>query len=227
MKGIGWLVGLAVLGAILCVIVPGVITSPTAQTQGIVGSAHDGSPYDAEQQICSHCHTPHNADISVIDAPLWNHEVTTKTFMTYTSSTLNAVVGQPDGSSKLCLSCHDGTVAVDSYGGEHGNFFLTGEDAVGAGPNDLKDDHPVSFVYDSNLASQDGSLFDPSSKSVTIGSGAWTKTGTISNVMLIGGKVQCSSCHDVHNDYVAADNSDPLLKVSKTQSALCLSCHNK
>ena len=84
---------------------------------GIRDSAHDFSNLGQRQEICIFCHTPHNADVSVTDAPLWNHQVTTKFFQVYNSSTMDATVGQPAASSKLCLSCHDGTVAVDAYGG--------------------------------------------------------------------------------------------------------------
>src|SRR5690606_21340263 len=89
----------------------------TAQS-GIQGSAHDFSAIDDQQRICIFCHTPHNADTTVVDAPLWNHAVTNKTFQLYNSPTFDAVPGQPQGASRLCLSCHDGTVAVDSYGGQ-------------------------------------------------------------------------------------------------------------
>jgi hypothetical protein len=195
----------------------------------ILGSPHDFSAagWNTTGQICKVCHTPHGADTTVTGAPLWNHAVTIKTFLLYSSPTLNATVGQPDGSSKLCLSCHDGTVALDSFGGATGTTFMTGSEAVGAGPKDLTDDHPISYTFDTALATADGGLFDPATKTATIGSGAFTKTGTIAAVMLYGGKVQCASCHDVHNNFVAAAGSTPLLKISKTNSQLCLTCHNK
>ncbi len=87
--------------------------------QGIVGSAHDfntgiGNGWYTSDQICIPCHVPHNADTSVAAAPLWNHEVTVATFTPFSSATMDAIVGQPDESSKLCLSCHDGTVGIDS-----------------------------------------------------------------------------------------------------------------
>jgi len=47
------------------------------------------------------------------NSQLWNHQMSSVTnYIVYTSPTLKAVVGQPDGSSRLCLSCHDGTVAL-------------------------------------------------------------------------------------------------------------------
>lgn len=195
----------------------------------IVGSPHDFSATGwTGGQICVACHTPHNANTTVTDAPLWNHTVTTKTYTLYNSLTLNATPGQPTGVSKLCLSCHDGTVAVDSFGGATGTTFLTGNYAIGAGPADLSNDHPISFTFNTALATADGALFDPSTKTVTIGSGTQTKTGTIAAVMLYNNQVQCPTCHDVHNAFaVGGINGDPLLRISKAGSALCLTCHNK
>jgi predicted CXXCH cytochrome family protein len=191
----------------------------------IVGSAHDFSDDGwAGGEICIACHTPHNADISVGDAPLWNHAVTNKVFALYTSPTLDAAVAQPDGSSKLCLSCHDGTVALDSFGTTTGTLFMSGAEAVGA--DELSNDHPISFVYDTALAGADGSLFDPAdtTRTITVGAGADSKQGTLDAVMLLGGKLQCASCHDVHNKFT---NGPVLLKIANTGSALCLTCHNK
>ncbi len=184
--------------------------------QSIVGSAHDFSneTWNATGEICVVCHTPHHADNSVSDAPLWNHEVTTATFTPYSSGTLDATVGQPNGSSKLCLSCHDGTVAVDNFGGRtNGSEFVSGNDLIGT---DLTDDHPVSFVYDATLASTDGGLNDPTTTNSGLG-------GTIDDDMLIGSQLQCASCHDVHN----GSGVGHLLVKSNSNSDLCLTCHAK
>ncbi len=209
--------------ALLWSLTPGVLLAGT-----IVGSAHDfqGKGWSGGE-ICVACHTPHNSDTTVAEAPLWNHELTVATFTPYTSTTgtLDATVGQPDGTSKLCLSCHDGTVALDSFGG------ATGATTIGGGKNlgtDLTNDHPISMTFDAALATTDGTLFDPTVKTVTIGEGTQSKTGTLAAVMLSANKVQCTSCHDVHNTNTVAGNpGKPLLKVSKTGSALCLACHNK
>ena len=195
----------------------------------IAGSAHDFSTQGwSGGQICVACHTPHGANTTVTDAPLWSHAVTAKIFALYTSPTLNATTAQPGGASKLCLSCHDGTVALDSFGGATGTSFMTGPVATGAGPSDLTNDHPISFTYNAALATTDGSLFDPATKTVAIGTGTQTKTGTIAATMLYSGQLQCSSCHDVHNTFtVGGLMGEPLLKISKAGSALCLACHNK
>lgn len=191
----------------------------------IVGSAHDfsGSGWSGGE-ICIACHTPHGADTTVAEAPLWNHALTGKTFVLYSSPSLDATVAQPDGSSKLCLSCHDGTVALDSFGTTTGSTFMSGPAAVGA--DELDNDHPISFVYDAALSTTDGALYDPTdvTNQITIGAGADSKTGTIDDVMLLGTKMQCASCHDVHNKFT---NGPTLLRIANTGSALCLTCHDK
>lgn len=184
--------------------------------QSITGSAHDFSDdsWNTSGQICLICHAPHNADNSVSNAPLWNHQTTTATFSTYNSATMDATTGQPDASAKLCLSCHDGTVAVDNYGSRtSGSHYLSGNSRIGT---DLSDDHPISLTYNSSLASQDGGLHDPSSTNSGLG-------GSIADDMLIGGKVQCASCHDVHN----GSGVNKLLRKSNSGSSLCLTCHDK
>jgi hypothetical protein len=194
---------------------------------GITGSRHDFSGFNfSGGQICLPCHTPHNAQDDA--APLWNHELSTATYNLYSSPSMQATVNQPTGASKLCLSCHDGTVAVDSFGGESGTMFI---DAFSADANlttDLSNDHPISFVYDTDLAVADPGLFDPATTNVTIGSGTFTRTGTIAEVMLADNVLQCQSCHSVHNDFVAGTQiSNALLKVTIGGSKICLTCHNK
>lgn len=187
---------------------------------GILGSKHDFSTLAENQEICIFCHTPHGADTTVVDAPLWNHQVTQKSYQVYNSVTLDATVGQPSASSRLCLSCHDGTVAVDSYGGRTGVIFLGGALNIGGDAAELRNDHPISFAYDDTLAIKDGGLFRPSS--TPSGNG-----GTIQQDLLLGGKVECASCHDVHNSGPAAAVNDNLLVITRVQSRLCLTCHDK
>lgn len=215
--------------------VAGLVLGGTAWAGTIVGSAHDFSTSNwSGGQICVACHTPHGGNTSVTDAPLWNHTLSTATYTLYTSGTLNAgPLAQPSGVSKLCLSCHDGTVARDSFGGGAGTAgVLTGAVAVGAAnQGSLANDHPIGFTFDTALANLDGALFDPTTKSVTVGSGGTkTKTGTVANMMLFNGKLECASCHDVHNNFTAANGTGvgaPLLRVSKAGSTICLACHNK
>jgi len=182
----------------------------------ITGSAHDFSSQGwGTNEICQPCHTPHNAS-TALPVVLWNHAVTAATYTLYSSPTMNATTGQPDGVSKACLSCHDGTVALDSFGGSTGTNFIGGNANFGT---DLSNDHPVSFTYDNTLATADGGLHPPATTPSGLG-------GTIAADMLFGTgntQVECASCHDVHN----AANLEFLLLKSNAGSSLCLTCHAK
>jgi predicted CXXCH cytochrome family protein len=147
--------------------------------------------------------------------------VTSATYTLYSSPSLDAGIlpgflNQPGGVSKLCLSCHDGTIAVDAFAGNPGTQFTTGVVHWGA---DLSNDHPISFIYDSELATRDRGLNDPT----VTPSGIPGLTGTIEEDMLFNKSLECSSCHDVHSRF----NVENLLKKRNAGSALCLTCHNK
>jgi len=182
----------------------------------IRGSAHDfsGEAWNHTGEICAPCHTPHHANTSVVDSPLWNHAVTQATFQVYQSSTIQATdISQPTGRSKLCLSCHDGTVALDSFGGRIGSSYIGARGNLGT---DLSNDHPISFTYDDSLAARDGDLYPPSATNSGLG-------GTIGTDLLFNSKMECSSCHDVHN----AAGVEHMLVKSNAGSAVCLTCHDK
>ena len=193
---------------------------------GIQGSAHDFSGKAwSRGEMCQACHTPHHSDNSQRDAPLWNHSSTQQVFIPYKSDTLKATVGQPDGLSKLCLSCHDGTVALDAFGGFGGAVDAKGGIANKIGTQigpDLNSNvghslvHPFSFVYDSSLASADTGVNDPTQPQAIL-NGA-----TIRSALLFGDKLQCSSCHDVHN----RQGNDKLLRLPLDNNALCSACHS-
>ena len=154
----------------LAVSLMALLAASTASAGTIVGSNHDLSTKGyGTTQICIFCHTPHNA-LNTAGVPLWNHASSTATYTVYSSPTMNATVGQPGASSKLCLSCHDGTVAVDSYGGRTGTVTITGGANFGTA---LSNDHPIGITYNAALATADGALANPDTKIVTIG----TSTG--------------------------------------------------
>src|SRR3990172_3719625 len=119
-----------------------------ATGSGILGTAHDLSATGAgswagdqaeqtvgQDRVCVYCHAPHHtkkgADLAGLKYyPLWNHTVSSQTFVMYNAGTelpsdqshqsqaAAALVGknQPGSVSRLCLSCHDGTIATNSYG---------------------------------------------------------------------------------------------------------------
>lgn len=65
--------------------------------------------------LCAFCHTPHRA---IMTSLLWNHTLSTATFTwadadrTVGGTMLPTNIASWKGSSKLCLSCHDGSVAL-------------------------------------------------------------------------------------------------------------------
>ena len=176
------------------------------------GLDHDGTAMAAEGtwnpngEICAVCHTPHGGS-AVTDEYLWSRDYSATTFTTYTSSTLVGTAADPTaagGVSKLCLSCHDGTVALGAFKGgvsaaervaDYGGGFAN----VGTV---LSDDHPISIP-------------------LPAAGGAWKAPGS---AKVYGGKVECASCHDVHDSTPAVDK---LLRVSNASSTLCLDCHVK
>ncbi len=96
-----------------------------------------------ETRICIFCHTPHNA---APRTPLWNKEIKPVNYILYSSTTLAARPSQPNGPSRLCLSCHDGTIALGAVLNPAGGISTTGEIRqqylIGTV---LSGDHPISF----------------------------------------------------------------------------------
>jgi predicted CXXCH cytochrome family protein len=173
-------------------------------------------------QICIFCHTPHNARE---DIPyLWSRAAQTSTYIPYTSTTMKAPAGhigangQPTGASKLCLSCHDGTIALGliyTYGAAlipfSGASDLSGRSSsLGT---DLSDDHPISFDYQSSITGGNTELAPVSTIAFT--SSSPVKLDEI-------GQLQCTACHDPHDDAFGK-----FLVKSNQGSALCITCHTK
>ncbi len=194
----------------------------------VSGSAHDFASGGIGTEICIFCHTPHNADQTILEAPLWNHELSAETNYTlYDSETMNqAPPDEPLGISKLCLSCHDGTVAIDSFGNQTGTQkILPGEPAyIGT---DLSDDHPISILW----GLQHRTIFSGSGPvhcgkcHDNIGEGPeklplpfYTYGGGRGSARL-----ECSTCHDPHNNGA----NEKLLRKPNDNSELCFWCHNK
>lgn len=195
-----------------------------------VMAAIDGSPHDfvglgwygSNDELCKPCHVPHNPNpgpTGTTAAPLWNHQITTNSgYVPYPSGgTISGTIdATPSGVSKLCLSCHDGTVALDAFGTPPGNTtFITGAALVG---EDLSNDHPIGITY---TTTDGGGLNDPLTAPSGIPGG-----GTINDDLLFSTKVECASCHDVH-DGANQGASGNLLVKSNTNSDLCTTCHNK
>ena len=161
---------------------------------------------DNEQEICIFCHTPHN---SLPAAPLWNRSSSGQTYILYdntTSSTFHATAGQPDGSSILCLSCHDGTIALGNVNSRSTDITFGTTMTRGNLTTDLSNDHPVSFVFDAGLAIADPQLIHPPTSPVTLDE---------------NNKLQCTACHDPHKNTFTK-----FLVTTNENSDLCIKCHN-
>ncbi|MBI5886952.1 MAG: hypothetical protein HZB85_10290 [Deltaproteobacteria bacterium] len=178
-------------------------------------------------EICVFCHAPHTSNPS---SSIWNRADTGTTYEPYVSQTLAATIapkpllGQPTGASKLCLSCHDGTVALGTMlnlpgiaAPVGGTLDVTGP-GVTAGKltsasvsyigSNLKDDHPISFsysdAYPSNLELK-SSPFTPA------------------EVKLDGaGRLECTACHDPHGTAYPK-----FMLATLNNSDLCVACHDK
>ncbi len=183
----------------------------------------------SESQICVFCHTPHGASISTT-APLWNRSLEgdagySATYSMYNSSSMEAsqLAGAPPtaptNSSKLCLSCHDGVIAVGAVNVLNGGPSTIAMNNTGTGGvmpdgnygansgntrnigTDLTNDHPISITYNSALALADGELSDPlASPHVGV-----RGPGLRPLIPLIPDpqdgntpKLECVSCHDPH-----------------------------
>ncbi len=182
----------------------------------IVYSKHDLSVYGPgpvravnEDQICIFCHVPHNASPA---APLWNRHNPTTHYRVYRSRTLDARTDQPGPASKLCLSCHDGSIALgltlnrpatDPIAMTH-MYMPTGPRNL---TSDLSDDHPIGFRYDRALANRDRQL-----RPVEI----------IDHRLRLGprGELECTACHDPHNNELGS-----FLRITDREGALCTACH--
>lgn len=189
----------------------------------IAGTPHDlGGKGWGTAETCKFCHTPHLAQ-AVTGAPLWNHQTTAQNnYALYSSATLNATQAQPGPTSKLCLSCHDGTVASDSFANagvlQSGSHFMTATptNLIGAA-NSLAMDHPIAFTYDQALVTADqGGL--AAAKLVVPVSTNYVDVGK--SITLYNGKVECASCHAVHDNQFTK-----FLRISNSGSTLCTKCH--
>lgn len=201
-----------------------------------------------EQKICVFCHTPHNSiQITGFSTPLWNHVLSTASnYVLYSSPTLLSRTSpaiQPDGSSKLCLSCHDGTVAIGAVGSNvtsTTSIVMSGTGAGGVMPaglsnmgTNLSGHHPISIEVNSQLITDKGTqctnnlvswrvctppLASPIKFKPTLNT---YPTGTRTYA-----GVQCSSCHDPHEN---TPSTNKFMRVNITGPTgidpLCVTCH--
>jgi predicted CXXCH cytochrome family protein len=195
----------------------------SAQISTDVLGVHDLSPGGVKpvtgsvSAACLYCHAPHSGVGGL--TPLWNQKLSTQTYTPYISSTFTASGNRdnpqpPAGSSSsLCLSCHDGTIAPGTTVA-YGTFGISGKMQDVFGSN-LQSSHPFSLV----LPLQDSP--DLVATLVTTG-----KTADLTgSVKLINGNVECTSCHNPHQQSI--DPAVPaFLVLNGAGGQLCFACHD-
>jgi cytochrome c553 len=187
-------------------------------------------------RVCVYCHTPHNSTVTngagagLSQLPLWNHAmpVSATAYTWATPDNTGFTITDPlVGPSRLCMSCHDGQIAVDQHGPTFDNnpgvTKLKGNRAIG-GPSggDVSNTHPIGFSYVAafegrnarkdalgNVLNTLSEIVDPvngfaTAISVSQTAGTYntiTRGGpkAIKSVLYNGVTMTCASCHEVHN----------------------------
>lgn len=214
------------------------------------GMNYTAFPADPLNRICIFCHAPHNtyrlstatggsgpqAPAEFDYLPLWNHTLQSNTAYTMyengpgapqTGSKASQAIlnGMTPGSvSLLCLSCHDGSVAVNSYGNPSSacaiastgtqtisTCYVIGQDKY------LGNHHPIGFNYDAVQAA-DTEIRNADTAMLT------PVTFVRDHLYTGGANMECATCHSVHNKGNAGER---LLWRSDQNSELCLTCHDK
>jgi len=235
---------LASVVALGCLSVAGAAFAGMPAATGVNGSLHDmnkfvGAQADSMGRVCVFCHTPHHAETNLgktDTAPLWNRDATQLVYQPYQWVTpantgtdadpiAFAILDPLAGPSRLCMSCHDGVVAVDEHGpamAQTGTHTVTARANLGA---DLTQTHPIGFSYvdirnrrnaiAGNASAGDTEIVDPEkgfASAITVTADTAANQGTYNAVtrntgankrikdVLFGGSIMtCASCHEVHN----------------------------
>jgi predicted CXXCH cytochrome family protein len=185
-----------------------------------------------QERICNYCHTPHNkmtpteeAAAGITRYPIWSQASTTTTmFQTYTRGSDSS--GQPGSVSRICLSCHDGLVAGNVYGSILPVTIFNVSQTMTADklpiqfsyPDNCSYHHPIGLEY--NNIEETGDKINPAT-SVLRGA---NKHGMTIGDLLRDGRIECTSCHDVHN---SNNEGGKFTWVADYQSNFCLTCHKK
>lgn len=204
----------AILMALLCVLLS---ASRVSADESVVNSKHDLSTFGPgparaidESRVCIFCHVPHNASPA---APLWNRHNPTTHYRIYSSHSLDARIDQPGAASKMCLSCHDGSIALGlTLDRPLTDPIPMTHPYIPSGPsdltNDLSDDHPIGLRYDRALSNRDPQIRPPE---------------LVDHRIKLGerGDLECIACHDAHNNELGN-----FLRITEREGAICKTCHD-
>lgn len=211
--------GATLVGLLALVLMQSAAMAGIAATRHNLGSTNQiggtANSFTGTAEICIFCHTPHGADASAA-VPLWNRTLANPTSFTRYSSlgtaTFDAAEAPVGSVSIACLSCHDGTQAMNVVINAPGSGSVamtgtwSGNNVSASGfmqqngtynfpklGTDLRDDHPISMQFGGGGIS-DNSLTGPTidtdfatayNSSTTVGSPA---NGAVNNRILGSGK---------------------------------------
>lgn len=241
--------------AILAVTVVAWFGAASAQL-GVKGSKHDlGKGVNDNYEVCVYCHTPHGGNAEV-EAPLWNKPGGVQAYRTYDSATIDGRILPVGSVSTACLSCHDGTQAMDTVINAPGSGLRSGRIGSGVGalsPNvianlgvDLRNDHPVGVQYggfDEGRGQIDPDFVNSATglqSALMLGRMRWwvdtesvpnanrDKTDMILYTRNIGGMDQpFVECATCHDPHRGSGTNPAFMRLTNRGSNLCLSCHIK
>jgi len=200
-----------------------------------VSSATTGPKATGETQVCKFCHAAHRGTQPQL---IWNRAQSTVAGWATGQNTQGgtALPTAMQGNSRLCLSCHDGVIALGALASEGATPVagLTAPIAASARVGNLTNlfgDHPVSVKYPNAGA---GTYFTNQTggnvvtadfvAAATINAGTTVKLFTDATTSAQG--IECASCHDVHAAGAARTNGF-FLRAPAAGSAICTACHNK
>ncbi|HMK48946.1 MAG TPA: cytochrome c3 family protein [Thermodesulfovibrionales bacterium] len=186
-----------------------------------------GSPHDVSTNQCNMCHLYMEGDG---ESPLWDSSHLPESYFSYESLSRDMDNnGQLNSHTLLCLGCHNGifsNLTVNSTSG-----FDRPDDIPPANDVDLRNNHPVGFIYDPSRDVDNNGFPSvtlipekPDRRGVH-----GLKTGTY--YPLYGpdqDRVECVTCHNPHyssNASVTGIFHVSLLRTENTRSSMCRDCH--
>jgi predicted CXXCH cytochrome family protein len=235
-----------------------------APGDGLQGSIHDFTdPANTAANVddtaatnkttpCIFCHVPHRFRGATDGTRLlWNHQASGETYSweiteTWGGTSLPTNIDTWGGTTKNCLSCHDGTISIGAvlrggdaawvYSGSHINAsgVISGVGHFFGPSGDLEGNHPVAIPYPYNAVSStyNGITSGTTADFVANPANVRLYTDIGSNEVVLGATagstgMECATCHDPHNKDVVEDNllRDTYFTAPKGQ--LCLDCHDK
>ena len=202
---------LVIVAFVRCAAAQSIKVSDLLNSSHNLSAGGPGPVTSIESRPCVICHISHKGYTDTFY--LWNHQRTSSSFLAYQSPTLNASPGNPAaGPSKLCLSCHDGTVALGQTvalglvptSGSMSSGAITGVD--------FGRHHPVGI-----RPVDDGQLYAGLSQTPA--------TTADASVRLRSNLIECVTCHDPHSENIDVTRGRFLVR-SNQASAICLACHD-